>query len=915
MIPGVRLGPYEIVALIGAGGMGEVYKARDTRLERTVAIKILPAELATDPDRRARFEREARAISQLNHPHICALHDIGDAVPTNPQLPTPNTSSSVSFLVMEHLEGETLAARLERGSVPLHEVLRLGVEIASALDSAHRHGIVHRDLKPANIMLAKGGAARSGSPQAKLMDFGLARPVALAAAAGAGTDSPTIRRPLTVEGTIVGTLQYMAPEQLEGKDADARTDLWALGCVLYEMATGKQAFSGTSQASLIAAILKEAPRPLTELQPLTPPSLERVVRQCLEKDADDRWQSAHDVASELGWISTAAAGTTPRAVRGTPTVRQRERLAWIIAGTMTVAALAMGAAVFAPRWSPRPPESPLIRFSVTAPAGGTVVSDATSAAISPDGRRLVFTVGDAAGVPRLWVRSLDAISAQPLPGTENAQFPFWSPDNRFVAFFAEGKLRKIPADGGVADVICDAAGGRGGTWNRDGVIVFAPAVMGPLMRVSSDGGDAVEVAKPDATRGETGLRFPTFLPDGKHFLYVSLPRKQGNVNVYVGGLNGGEPARVMSADWAPVYAEPGYLLFTRGDRLVAQRFDPERLKPVGEVVGLGDMAPVTSSDGATLLSVSANGVIAHVATTFPDTRLVWLDRAGRALETIPLPPAPYASPSLSPDGRRAMVTKANSPSSYDLWLVDLERAIPSRLTTDGRVASVDERGYWSPDGRTAAYMYDRSGIFDVYQVSTGGDGQPTPLVQSSVVFKSPASWSPDGKYLVFSQNDVADWDLWLLPLQGDRKPARYLRTPFNEELATVSPDGRWLAYNSDETGTSEIYVQSFPQAGEKRRVSTSGGTVAQWSQDGRELVFWSVGPVYSAWGPVYSVEVQTSPTFKAGAPRLLFTPRADIRGLTATSDLKRFLAAVPVESSSAASITILMNWQAALKGR
>jgi serine/threonine protein kinase/Tol biopolymer transport system component len=932
MRPGDRLGPYEIVALIGAGGMGEVYKARDTRLDRTVAIKILPPELAGDPDRRARFEREARAISQLTHPHICALYDIGETVPSALR-PTPAAESpapglqslapgpySVSYLVMEYLEGETLAARLGKGPLPLTEVLRLGGEIASALDTAHRHGIVHRDLKPANVMLAKGGAARSGAPLAKLTDFGLARPMALASSAlgqtESPTDLPTVRRPLTAEGTIVGTLQYMAPEQLEGKEADARTDLWALGCVLYEMATGKQAFAGTSQASLIAAILKEAPRPLAELQPLTPPALERVVSQCLEKNPDERWQSAHDIASELEWISGADAGSLPSAASAKLVTRRRERLAWVLASAMALVALAAGAvALVAPRWTPRQPEAALMRFSVTAPAGGALLPDATSAAISPDGERLVFTVVEQTGVPRLWIRPLDTLAAQPLPGTENALFPFWSPDSRHVAFFAEGQLWRIPVGGGSREAICEAPTGRGGTWSKDGVIVFAPAVMGPLKRVSSDGGQAVDVERPDTARGETGLRFPSFLPDGKHFLYVSLPKKQEEeVDVYVGSLDSSESKRIMSAGSAPIYAEPGFLLFDRRNRLVAQRFDMATLMPAGDVVALGDISPLTNSDGASLLSASANGVLARVSTMLPETQLVWFDRAGRTLDTVPLPPASYASPSLSPDGRRAIVTKANSPTSYDLWLVDLERAVPRRLTSDGLVASVDATGVWSPDGRRAAYMYNRSGVYDVYQVPTAGEGRPEPLVQSNMIFKTPAAWSPDGKYLVFSQNEATEWDLWLQPLKGDRKPVRYLRSPFNEYNAAISPDGRWLAFDSDETGTSEIYVSSFPEPGEKYRVSTSGGTHAQWSGSGKELIIWSTADVQAfSRGSVFSVDVQTTPTFKAGQPRVLFTPRGDIMGLTATSDLKRFLAAVPVEGASPASITVILNWQAALK--
>jgi hypothetical protein len=587
---GAMLGPYRILEKLGEGGMGEVYKARDTRLDRTVAIKVLPAEFAVDPDRRARFEREARAISQLSHPHICSLFDIGEAMPSafrptpSAEFPTP-VPSSVSFLVMEHLEGETLATRLDRGPLPLAEALRIGSEMASALDSAHRHGIVHRDIKPANIMLTKGGT--------KLMDFGLARPVALTAEAGPVSDSPTIRRPLTGEGTIVGTLQYMAPEQLEGKEADARTDLWALGCVLYEMATGKHAFAGTSQASLIVAIMERQPPPITEAQPLSPPALERIVKRCLAKDPDERFQSARDLGFDLEGVSTAGgltdAGAPPPSMVAAGGRGARRLGARVTAGVvLAVALFATGFFLATQLTVSRSLEPALARFAVTVPPGNTIVTDAAAGAISPDGSRLVFTVMDQAGTPRLWIRSLDALEARPLPGTEKAIIPFWSPDSRFVAFFADGKLRRVSVAGGSPEVICDAPDGRGGTWNKDGVIVFAPQISGPLFRVSANGGEVAEVARPDSDRHETGLRFPSFLPDGKHFLYVAQPSRKGGFEVYVGSLDSKEHSRLMTSDWAPVYAEPGYLLFAAaGGRLVAQRFDESKLSLTGDVLPLG----------------------------------------------------------------------------------------------------------------------------------------------------------------------------------------------------------------------------------------------------------------------------------------------------------------------------------------
>jgi Tol biopolymer transport system component len=893
---GTTLGPYKVLALLGAGGMGEVYRARDSRLGRDVALKVLSPRLAATPEVRARFEREARTISQLNHPHICTLHDIGH-------------HEGLDYLVMELVEGENLARRLEKGPLPVTEVLALGTQIADALDKAHRAGVVHRDLKPGNIMLTPSGV--------KLMDFGLARASLLTPAAGALTESPTMSRPLTAEGTIVGTFQYMAPEQLEGKEADVRADIWALGCVLYEMATGRRAFEGDSQASLIAAIMDREPPTITELKPMSPPALDHLVKRCLAKDPAERWQSARDVMHEFRWIaevgSQAGVPAPIAALR-----RRRVRLASVLAIAALAVAIVAVAALFATRRTRRPSEPVLTRFAVTAPPGGTVVNEPSSAVISPDGRKLAFTVSDSAGTIRLCIRPLDSLSAYLLPGTEDATLPFWSPDSHFVAFFTEGKLKKVPVAGGQPEVICDAPSGRGGSWSKDGVIIFAPQAMGPLLRVPQDGGEVAEVAKPDPARHETGLRFPCFLPDGRRFLYISLPRKQGSFDVYVGALDSQERRRIMGAGEAPIYAEPGYLLFARSDRLVAQRFDLSSLRPVGEVVTLGDAPPVSSFEGVSPLSASANGVLAHVATSLPDTKLVWLDRSGQLSGTVSLPPGCYTSLCLSPDGRRVIVKMPNSPTSYDLWRVDLQRAaVATRLTFEG-VASggggIGSSAVWSPDGTKVAFQYKGPGLYDVYQVLASGAGRPEPLVQSEVVFKTPAVWSPDGRYLVFAQNDEATgWDLWLLPMQGDRKPVPYLRTPFNETSAAISPDGRWLAYDSDETGTPEIYVRSFPEPGEKHRVSLQGGTGAQWSSTGKELLIWTSGQFYSTYGSIYIVEVQTTPSFKAGTPRLLFTPRQDLLGIAATSDLKRFLAAVPVEGAAAPSITVTLNWQAALK--
>ncbi|HET9235210.1 MAG TPA: protein kinase, partial [Candidatus Eisenbacteria bacterium] len=507
LTPGTRLGPYEVLSSLGAGGMGEVYRARDTRLGRDVAIKVLPQHLSGTPELRARFEREARSVSQLNHPNICVLHDVG-------------REGDTDFLVMELIEGETLERRLTRGPLPLPELLRIGSEVASALDRAHRSGIVHRDLKPGNIMLTRSGS--------KLMDFGLARaaagPVASTTQAGM-TQSPTVAQALTGEGKIVGTFQYMSPEQLEGKEADARSDLWALGCVLYEMATGARPFTGAGTASLIASIMKDEPRMLAELAPMSPPALDRVVTRCLAKDPDDRWQSARDLAAELRYIGESAPSTSRTQAASVVEVRKptlnRERVFW------SAALIGVVLAALALQMLQQPGTgagtSRLVQFNITTPEEINLVRDAAEPSISPDGSKAALCAVDSSGASLLWVRPMDSVDARPLAGTDNATLPFWSPDSRYLAYFADGKLKKIRVEGGPSQILCDANNGRGGSWSKDGTIVFCPAAEGPLYRVSAAGGTPTPVTTLETAAHETGHRWPWFLPDGKHFIYVVLP--------------------------------------------------------------------------------------------------------------------------------------------------------------------------------------------------------------------------------------------------------------------------------------------------------------------------------------------------------------------------------------------------------
>jgi len=814
LTPGTKLGPYEILGPLGAGGMGEVYRARDSRLGREVAVKVLPQHLSASPELRQRFEREARAVSSLNHPHICTLHDVG-------------REGDTDFLVMEHMEGETLAVRLERGPLPTDLLLRTGVEIADGLDRAHRSGIVHRDLKPGNIMLTKSGA--------KLMDFGLARG---AGAAGGPTgaalsQTPTVSQPLTAEGTIVGTFQYMAPEQLEGKEADARSDLFALGATLYEMATGRKAFEGQSQASLISSTMSSEPAAISSVSPMTPPALERVVRACLAKEPDERIQTAHDVKLQLQWIRDAGSqGGVPAPIAERR--KNRERLAWGVAGVATLV-LVVGALVFGPRLLRRPAPPPLMRFSVTTLEGVTMAGDANASAISPDGRKLAFLAADSSGTGRIWIRSLEALAAQPLAGTDNASLPFWSPDSREIGFFADGKLKKIALAGGSAEVLCDALDGRGGSWSRGGVILFVPVAAGSILRVSPDGGEPVEVVRPDSARHETGLRWPQFLPDGKHYLFVSLPQRQGNHDVYLATLGSNERKRLFGATAAPVYAEPGYLIFVRNGRLMAQRFDPRRLAISGEPQPLGEAPPPSGTHGAPAVSVSATGVLAHPGIGLPNTQLVWLDRAGKPRGTIPLPAGRWGSAVFSPDAQRIVVDRQSSPTEADLWMVELSRGVASRFTFTN--APQTGNAVWSPDGQWVAYNVDRGGPRDIYRKPASGAGEEEAVLQSNALFKNVSDWSRDGRYLVFNQPDATTgWDIWLLPVEGERKPIPYLRSRFNENGGWISPDGRWMMYTSDESGKGEVYVQSFPTPGNKYQISTAGGFFGFWSRDGREVL-------------------------------------------------------------------------------
>jgi Tol biopolymer transport system component len=868
LLSGTRLGPYEILAKLGEGGMGEVFRAKDTRLGRDVAVKVLPRHLSSNAEIRARFEREAKTVSSLDHPHICTLHDVG-------------REGETDYLVMELIEGETLAARLMKGALPLADVLKLGAQIADALDRAHRAGVTHRDLKPGNVMLTKAGA--------KLMDFGLARAAGLGGVSGL-TSSPTVAGPLTAEGTILGTFQYMAPEQLEGQEADARADLWALGCVLYEMATGRRAFEGKSQASLIAAVMHTSPAPVSQVSPMSPPALDSVVQACLAKDPADRIQSAHDVKLQLSWI--ADGGSQPGVAAPVAARRNnRERIAWALA----VVGLAAAAVLFFSFRQPK--ETEAIFASIPTPAGTELGPYWTQIAFSPDGSTVAFfAFGPAGGA--LWVRPLGSETARPLPETQAANWPlFWSHDGRSVAYSDDGKLKKTAIDGGSPVTIANAKMGRGGAWNQDGVIVFAPAPEGPLLRVSSGGGETTPATTLDPERRETSHRFPCFLPDGDHFLYVALPPGQNGWDTFVGSLKSKSVKKVLTAGSAATFAEPGYLVFAREGRVMAQRFDTGRLELEGDAVAIGNAPEYSDMDAEPVASASRNGRLVVLQSDAPQTKLEWHDRAGAVSGAIKLPPGPWEMQRLSPDGRRAGVTNGT-----DIWLVDLARSMPTRFAP---TSSTESSLVWSPDGHRVAFVSKQTGRSEIFVGSADGAGTPELVPTTDALFKYVQDWSPDGKFVVFQDvSPSTRADLWLLPMTGVRKPEPYLNTTYGESSARVSPDGRWLAYDSDESGAVEVYVQSFPKPGHKVRVSSNGGGGPVWSRGGKELL-------YLARDGLMVVPIEAGAELQPGAPQPLFTGSGLVTGGDVTADGERFLVSAAAEAPHR-EIRLFVNWTAAL---
>ena len=886
LLVGSRLGPYEILAPLGAGGMGEVWKARDTRLGRTVAIKTVNGPFSE------RFEREARAISALNHPHICTLHDVGE-------------HEGAGYLVMELVEGSPLA-----GPLAVDKVLTYASQICSALEAAHKKEIIHRDLKPANILVTKAGV--------KLLDFGLAKQEAGTAggagtAGDAGTDAQ-VTKMLTGAHVVVGTPQYMAPEQIEGHAVDARTDIFALGCVLYELLTGQKAFEGKTPSSVMAAILATEPRPLKELQPLTPASLERTIRRCLAKDPDDRWQSARDLRAELEWIGAGSGATSETAALAPAKASAtRRNLPWAIAAATAAGALALLWVVMS-----RPlPDAPLITTSIPAPNETTTFELLynTVPVLSPDGRWVVFEARTKDNNVPLWVRPLASPSARILPGTNRASMPFWSPDSRFVAF-ADGNggaLKKIDIAGGAPVTIAELPTAfRGGTWSRDGIILFGLADVSPIRRITESGGEMTTVSTLDPSVDLTGHRFPFFLPDGKHFLYAS--GETGDMQIRLGSLDTpAAPGQVVVRASSSAVFSRGQLLFLRGDTLMAQAFDLQTFTVSGDVTPIAEAIPtvfVTSRVGA--FSASANGMLAYYSTpasTAPTQTLAWVDRAGKLLAQVGDPVWQIGNIGMSPDGQVAAVAVADGRGEEDIFIYELERGIPTRFTF---FQGSDRNPAWAPDGQTLFWASPRKNAPDIYRKAISAAGDDV-LVYSDSKPKIPSAVSPDGRTLLF--NSLGP--LYTLPLDGSGAGAPTI-TPFITPVppaaatrAVFSPDGKWVAFAQDDSGRSEIFVAPFPGPGRPRQITSIGASYPRWRRDGKELFYVTVG------GELRSVDVEvgTAEMKILGRDKPLFGGVVFGRGtLYDTIDGQKFLIAREGASpASALPLTLVQNWTTLLK--
>jgi len=887
---GTRFGSFEIIALIGAGGMGEVYRARDHELGRDVAIKVLPAAVTNDPDRVARFRREAQILASLNHPNIGQIYGVAE-------------QDGSRALVLELVDGDTLADRLMVGAraprLAVDEALSIAGQIADALDAAHAQGIVHRDLKPANVKVGAAG-------KVKVLDFGIAK--IAGDDSGADTDADIETRPgVTRVGTIVGTASYMSPEQARGLVVDKRSDVWAFGCVLYEMLTGRRAFAGRTPADTLTAVLEHEPD-WTLLPRDAPESIRRLLQRCLQKEIGRRLRDIGDVRLLIDDASTpdrAASGI----IADAPAAKTSRDRAWRVGLLGLLVALAAAAVIY---FRPASALEPT-RLSVTTSAP---LVPQLSSAVSPDGRSVAFVSADATGKSTLWVRAFDGLEGRELSGTESAIHPFWSPDSRALGFVANSMLKRISVEGGAAQSLAPTERG-GGTWSRDNIILFTRGFRSGLWSMPATGGAPTQVTIPDPAKGEITHAWPQFLPDGRHFLFFDSTMDPARRGVYIGSLDSRETKQLLQTEFKAVYAPPGYLLFVNGESLMAQPFDVDRLQLTGVPSQVADGIWVANGAGQASFSASQTGVIAYVNASMWNIQLGWFDREGRLLGVVG-PPDRYVghAPEISPDNTHVAIARGKW-RSEDIWILGVTDGSSTRMTfTPG----ADYGPMWSADGRRIMFFTrpDRGGV-QLSLMSASGAGESETIFNGFHSFGADfGDWSRDGRVMAYSEvaaNGLPD--IWILPLEGERKPVPFLQTSSVEYQARISPNGRWIAYTSDESGREEIYVQRFPDKGSKRQISTDGGNQPRWRGDNRELFYIAPDSRLMA----VSVLVSNSPELQTDAPRTLFRSRvpfgtfqqSGVGALYAvTSDGQRFVAEMPA-ADLGAPITVITNWPATLK--